>query len=239
MLSEHLRGATRIAALLLFWHAPGASTQSSPAPITWTFDRLDTVGGLAPTVEGHPTVIETPLGTAIAFNGVDDALWIARHPLAGAGTFTFEAIVRPDGGAAEQRWFHLAERNPGTGGLAGGSPDANARMMFELRVVNDEWYLDAFVHGPGYNQALMFPGQRYPVGRWYHVAQTFDGKMFRSYVNGALQGEADVAFTPQGDGTTSVGTRINRFNYFHGAVRRARFTAKALSPDQFMALAKD
>lgn len=85
----------------------------------------------------------------------------------------------------------------------------------------------------------MFPEKRYPIGRWYHVAQTFDGKTFRSYVNGALQGEADVAFTPQDDGATSVGTRINRVNYFHGAVRRARFTAKALAPDQFMALAKD
>ena len=111
----------------------------------------------------------------------------------------------------------------------------HSRVLFELRVINgDQWYLDAFVHGPGYNQALMFPEQQYPLGRWYHVAQTFDGKTFRSYVNGTLQGEADVAFTPQGDGATSVGTRINRLNYFHGAVRRARFTAWALSPDQFM-----
>jgi len=235
MLSRRLRACTYIAALLLCWHAAGASSQSSPAQITWTFDRLDTIGGVAPTVEGHPHVIDTPLGKAIEFNGVDEALWIARHPLARARTFTFEAIFRPDGGATEQRWFHLAERDPGTGVLASGSPDANARMMFELRVVNgDKWYLDAFVHGPGYNQALMFPEKQYPLGRWYHVAQTFDGKTFRSYVNGTLQGEADVAFTPQGDGATSVGTRINRLNYFHGAVRRARFTAWALSPDQFM-----
>jgi hypothetical protein len=30
------------------------------------------------------------------------------------------------------------------------------------------------------------------------VAQTYDGKMYRSYVNGQLQGEAEIAFTPKG-----------------------------------------
>ena len=239
MFDDRFVASTLVAGLLLSTHGARISPQSSPTTITWTFDRLDLIGGVATRIEGHPKVVDTPIGKAIEFNGVDDALWIDQHPLAGAKTFTCEAIFRPDGGAAEQRWFHLAERDPNTGGLAS-VPDANSRILFELRVVNgDQWYLDAFVHGPGYNQALMFPEKRYPIGRWYHVAQTFDGKAFRSYVNGALQGEADVPFTPQGDGATSVGTRINRVSYFHGAVRRARFTAKALAPDQFMVLAKD
>ena len=239
MFNDRLVVSTLVARLLLPSYGAGISTQSPPTQITWTFDRLDMIGGVATRVEGHPNVVDTPIGKAIEFNGIDDAVWIEQHPLAGAGTFTVEAIFRPDGGATEQRWLHLAERDPKTGGLAG-APDGNSRVLFELRVVNgDQWYLDAFVHGPGYNQALMFPEKRYPIGRWYHVAQTFDGKTFRSYVNGESQGEADIAFTPQGGGATSVGTRINRVNYFHGAVRRARFTAKALAPDQFMTLTKD
>ena len=96
------------------------------------------------------------------------------------------------------------------------------------------WYLDAFVNGPGYNRALMFKDKLHPVGQWYHVAQTYDGKMFRSYVNGELQGEAEIAFTPQGEGATSLGTRINRRNYFKGAIRQARFTPRALTPEQFL-----
>jgi len=56
--------------------------------------------------------------------------------------------------------------------------------------------------------------------------------MFRSYVNGELQGEAELAFTPQGPGATSVGARINHVSYFHGDVRQARFTPRALTPDQ-------
>jgi len=46
--------------------------------------------------------------------------------------------------------------------------------------------------------------------------------------------EAEVAFKPQGEGATSLGTRINRRNYFKGAIRQARFTAKALTPEGFL-----
>ncbi len=216
------------------------AAQAAPRQITWTFDRLDKIGGVETKVEGNPKIVDTPLGKAIEFDGVDDAIWIEQHPLAGAETFTFEAFFRPDGGAVEQRWFHLASRDPKTGALAnatGGTQDPNSRFLFELRVVDGKmWYLDAFVNGEGYNRALMFKDKLHPIGQWYHVAQTFDGKMFRSYVNGELQGEAEVAFKPQGPGAASVGTRINRVNYFHGAVRQARFTPKALTPDQFLKL---
>lgn len=214
--------------------------QATPGQIVWTFDRLDNIGGIKTTVEGNPKVVDTPLGKAIEFDGVDDAVFIDKHPLAGASEFTFEAIYRPDGGAFEQRWFHLAERDPKTGLLASADhpktgQDANPRFLFELRVVDgNKWYLDAFVNGPGYNRALIFKDKLHPVGDWYHVAQTYDGKTYRSYVNGVLQGEAEIAFRPQGEGAASLGTRINRRNYFKGAIRQARFTPRALMPDQFL-----
>jgi hypothetical protein len=216
------------------------AAQKAPRQITWTFDRLEKIGGVETKVEGNPKVVDTPVGKAVEFDGVDDALFIEQHPLAGAQTFTFEAIFRPDGGAAEQRWFHLAARDPKTGLLASAEhaktgQDANSRFLFELRVINgNQWCLDAFVNGPGYNKALMFRDKLHPIGQWYHVAQVYDGKIYRSYVNGEVQGEAEVAFKPQGEGVASVGTRINRVNYFHGAVRQARFTPKALTPDQFL-----
>lgn len=194
----------------------------------WRFDRLDRIGGHAVAVEGDPRVVATPLGRAVAFDGVDDALFIPAHPLAGARTFTFEALFRPDGGSVEQRWFHLAE------GVAGEASPQNTRILFEVRIVGeDRWYLDAFARGPGYNQALMAPDKLHRTGCWYHVAQVYDGKTYRSYVNGALQTEAEIAFTPQGPGRSSVGVRINRVDYFKGAVREARFTPGPLPPERF------
>lgn len=215
----------------------------------WKFDNLDSIGGFKTEVEGHPKVIATEDGgKAIEFNGVDDAMWVENHPLAGAKTFTIEAIFRPDGGDQSQRWFHIASIDPKTGqaALPTGTADPNPRFTFELRVSNhDQWYLDSFTHGcaavpdvcdarAGYNTALMEPNAKHPIGHWYAVAQTYDGKMYRSYVNGVLQKEAAVDFKPQGPGRTAIGTRMNRLNYFRGAVMMTRFTPSALPPDQLL-----
>jgi hypothetical protein len=209
---------------------PGCATTgavATPRRSIWTFDRLDAIGGINTTVEGAPALIDSPYGRAVLFDGVDDALFIDDHPLAGAETFTFEALFRPDGGAFEQRWFHLAEEAPA------GQPPSQTRFLFEIRVVQDRWYLDAFTRGPGYNHTLIFPERLHPCGQWFHVAQTFDGVMYRAYVDGMLQGEHVVPFKPQGPGRASVGCRMNRVNYFKGAVRQARFTHAALPPERF------
>ena len=66
------------------------------------------------------------------------------------------------------------------------------------------------------------------------LAQTYDGKTYRSYVNGVLQAEAAIGFKPQGPGHVSVGARINRVSYFHGAILEARFTPRALAPEEFL-----
>ncbi len=197
----------------------------------WQFDRLDRIGGHAVRRMGDPRIVDSPYGRATLFDGKDDALFIDSHPLAGATRFTFEALFRPEGGAFEQRWFHLESREnppvePGKGGT---------RMLFEIRVVDDQWYLDAFMTGQGYKQVLIVPEKRFPVGRWYHVAQSYDGSHYRSYVDGVLQAEAAMPFTPQGPGTASVGIRMNRVNPFNGTVARAAFTRDAaLPPDSFL-----
>lgn len=215
-------------------HAPEPE-DGAAAPVTWCFDSLERIGGAQVRAEGGARLIETAAGRAVQFDGVDDALFLDRHPLAGASTFTFEAVFRPDGGAFEQRWFHLAEAAASP--PAGASPPVDpsgTRLMFEIRVVGDRWYLDAFAAGPGYRQALMAPEKTFPVGRWYHVAQTYDGRTYRAYVDGALQAEAEIAFAAQGEGHAAVGTRINRRDYFNGAVRLARFTPRALAPGEFV-----
>jgi hypothetical protein len=211
--------------------APAASA-AKPTSTLWIFDRLDRIGGLRPHIEGHPKIIDSPLGKATQFNGVDDALFIDCHPLAGASTFTFEAFIRPDGGAFEQRWFHLAADEP----VPAPPKPANTRFLFEIRVVENQWYLDAFTQGPGYKQTLAFPDKLHAIGQWHHVAQTYDGKSYRSWVNGVLQGEAYVDFQPQGRGRASVGVRMNRVNYFKGAIREARFSPFARTPQTFLKL---
>jgi hypothetical protein len=216
-------GSVFLTAALIFAQPAGPSE-------TWTFDRLDSINGHAVSQLGQPRIADTPLGKAVEFDGVDDAIYVANHPLAGATEFTWEAIFRPDGGAVEQRWFHLSEQDPKTGA------DTNNRMLFEIRVAGDNWYLDSFVNSGEVGKALMNRQALHPLGKWYHVASVYDGHEFRNYVNGVQEGSAEVYFAPQGAGRSSVGVRINKVNYFKGAVRQARFTRKALSPGEFLKL---
>jgi hypothetical protein len=188
----------------------------------WTFDRLDRLGGHQTTVLGSPRVVDTVVGKAVEFDGVDDALQVDVHPLAGADTFTWEAIFRPDGGQAEQRWFHLQE----TG--------SDNRMLFEIRVIDGQWCLDSYGHSGDAQQALMDRGKLHALGVWYHVASVYDGHEFRNYVNRIQQGAADIRFAPQKEGRSSIGVRINLVNYFKGAIHMARFTRRALSTAEFL-----
>ena len=68
----------------------------------------------------------------------------------------------------------------------------------------------------------------FPLDRWYAVAAIYDGKTLRSYINGVLQGEADVKLFPLGKGGVSVGTRYNKRDFFTGDIFSARFTAGPL-----------
>lgn len=188
----------------------------------WTFDRLERIGGHPTTVLGSPRVIDAPIGKAIEFDGIDDALFVDVHPLAGAKTFTWEAIFRPDGGNTEQRWFHLQENG------------SENRMLFEIRVAGDQWFLDSFIFSSSGTATLMNKKNLHPLGAWYHVAAVYDGKTFTSYVNGLKDSEAQVALSPPGPGRSSMGVRINQVYYFKGAIRSARFTRRALTPAEFL-----
>jgi len=208
-----------------------SSLRRSAAQATvWIFDRLENIGGNKTTVLGAPRVIDSPVGKAVEFDGVRDALFIDNHPLAGAETFTFEAIFRPDGGEREQRWFHLSEQDPKTGA------DTDNRMLFEIRVIDDQWFLDSYNQSGTEGKALMNRSAVHPLGAWYHVASVYDGKEFRNYVNGVQEGAATVRLAPHGPGHASVGVRINKVFYFKGAVHMARFTWRALSTPEFYTL---
>ena len=196
----------------------------------WTFDRLENIGGHKTTVLGEPKIIDSPVGKAVEFDGVDDALFIDNHPLAGTDAFTFEAIFRPDGGQREQRWFHLSERDPATGA------DTENRMLFEIRVSDDKWFFDSYNQSGKASGTLMNKTALHPLGVWYHVASVYDGKQFSNYVDGIREGAADVHFAPHGPGHASVGVRINKVFYFKGAVHLARFTRRALTPTEFLKL---
>jgi hypothetical protein len=225
-----------ISALFLFmtiWGAKAQSVASATAPKpqaeTWYFNQTAEIGGHPTQVVGHPHVIESPYGKAVEFNGVDDGLFIPVHPLAGASTYTWEVIFRPDAdGAQAQRFFHLQEQDPATG------KDTMNRMLFEIRIVDGQWCLDSFASSGASNRTLLNCKVLHPLGQWYRVTAVYDGKELRNYVGDELQGSGPLDLKPQFAGHTSVGVRINKVFYFKGAVLMARMTPRVLPTDEFL-----
>ncbi len=218
------------ALLILLATAPLALAQSlTPRRQTWRFDRLDRIGGHPTHILGHPQIIGTEYGKAVQFNGVDDGIFIDDHPLAGASTYTWEVIFRPDADGPEaQRFFHLQEQDPATG------QDTNNRMLFEIRIVDGQWCLDSFASSGTENRTLLNCKLLHPLGHWYRVTAVYDGRTLRNYVGDELQGEIPFDLKPHLPGHTSIGVRINKIYWFKGAVLMARMTPRALPPGEFL-----
>jgi hypothetical protein len=232
------RGGLMFALSVLPLMAASLPAQGKPATnngtdayqgVVWRFDQTGSLGGHPTEVLGHPHVIDSPYGKAIEFNGVDDALFVGVHPLAGATTFTWEVIFRPDAdGSPAQRFFHLQEQDSQTG------QDTTNRMLFEIRIVNGGWCLDSFATAGGQSKTLLNCNLLHPLGKWYRVTAVYDGKTFKNYVDDELEGSGEVQLVPQMAGRSSIGTRINKRDYFKGAVLMARMVPRALPPEQFL-----
>ena len=230
-----MRAPVLPAVVLALWALAGSLLVGQPERVetseTWMFDQTSAIGGHPTKVLGHPQVIETPFGRALQFDGIEDALFVAVHPLAGAETWTWDVIFRPDAdGAAEQRFFHLSVLDPATG------EDAKDRLLFEIRIINGQWCLDSFAMADGQSKTLLNCERLHALGKWYRVTAVYDGKTLSNYVGDELQGEGEVKLTPQRPGHSSIGTRINLRDYYKGGMYAARFTRRALPVDEFMKL---
>lgn len=215
--------------------------------INWRFDNLTTIGGAQVTTIGTPQLVDTPIGKAIHFEGrlnpnsatnttnpnsgnpTGDALFLNTAPLTGFATYTFEVIFRPSSkGAPAQRFFHIQDAT------------SLSRRMFEIRIVNNQWCLDTvgidIRNAPEQHGVTLAcdAAHLHPLDRWYVASATYDGHTLRGYVDGELQGEIPITLLPLPPGTTSVGTRIDKRDFFTGDIYSARFTPTVLPPASFL-----
>jgi len=197
--------------------------KTSSVQATWKFDNLRLIGGNPTSVIGDPQVIKTPAGKSVWFDGADDGIVINKNPIAGTSVFTLEAVFRPDaGGGKEQRWFHIQQNT------------VDNRVLLETRLDGNQWFLDTFIKSGENSRALYAETFKHSVGAWYHVALVFDGSTMRHYVDGKEELSGPLIISPMGAGSTSIGVRMNRVYWFKGAIRKLRFTPRALAPREFM-----
>jgi len=99
--------------------------------------------------------------------------------------------------------------------------------------VGENWYLDSFIRSKAGWKTLACADKLHPLGHWYAVAQTYDGKAYRAYVDGVLEARRSILHTAR-TRRVRVGARMNRISYFKGSIAEARFADRALAPEQFL-----
>ncbi len=171
---------------------------------------------------GKPEIVKCKYGKAVAFNGSTDAIFLEKMPVTGLQQFTIEMIIQPQsGGNFEQRFLHCGETQ-------------GDRILLELRATQTDWYFDAFIAVGEQKCTLIEPKLLHPLDQWYHVAYVIDNGKLETYVNGIKELEGKVILSPLKGGKTSIGVRQNEVSWFRGAIYGIRFTAKALTPKDFM-----
>ena len=186
--------------------------------LVWTLQEVAQVAGHATEVVGAPRLAASGADSAIVFDGKGDGLFVPANPLAGWSAFTIEVRFRPDGsGGEEQRFLHLED-------------ELKHRVLMETRTTPDkQWSLDTFLFQDADHKLTLLDRTRlHPADRWHWVALVYDGTKMSHYVNGVLELEGAVAFSPMTTGRTSIGVRQNRVSWFKGAIAEVRFTPAAL-----------
>jgi hypothetical protein len=198
---------------------------------TWNINSLESIGRHNVTVYGNPKVIDTDTGTAMQFDGNGDMLLVDANSVGSAKSFTIEVLFKPEAGiniTNQPRFIHIEDPS-----------DTEAkRITIELRVNNkNEWYFDAFLKTDIGNLTLIDSTKTHPTNEWMHVAVTYAGKTFSTFVNGVKELSGEVNYSQNilsNGGKTSIGARQNFKNWYSGCIKIIKFTHRALQPDNFI-----
>jgi hypothetical protein len=175
------------------------------------------------TIIGVPLIIDCPYGKAVQFDGQNDAMILDTNPMVNMYQFTLEVIMRPDtNGQREQRFLHFGEVR-------------GERVMIETRLTkDDQWYLDTYMKSGQTGQTLADSTRLHPLNQWYHIAFVVNEGKMEAYVNGSKELEGQIPFSPFTKGQSSVGVRLNRVNWYKGAIYKIKITPMKLEPVLFM-----
>ena len=177
---------------------------------------------------------------ALAFDG-DDSVSMGQAPSLAADVFTLEAWVRREGAGTEA--------GTGVGGVRlvplitkgrGESDGSNVDCNYALGLVGDVLGADFEDYASGANHPVI--GKRpLEMGRWHHVAATYDGSVWRLYLDGVLDGEAVADATPRYDSVQhfGLGTAYNSqgvaAGHFVGSLDEVRVYSRPLAESELRA----
>jgi len=195
----------------------------------WAFDEgIGTIAhdssgnGLDGTLNGDPQWVAGQIGGALEFNGNDfveiphspllsitDKITVAAWTYMNANASGEMAIVSKGGWAANDLPYELTE-------------EAGAIIYWQF--YDDEGRDTCAPTSP-------------PVDEWYHIAGTYDGQIFKCYIDGELADEWAYAGTmPENTASVTIGKRSRGGTFFNGLIDEVAIYNHALTDREIVSI---
>ena len=216
------------------------------ADVAQDYSRYENNG----TVEGDPEQVVGKFGKALEFNGTTDYVRIPKSDSLsfGQGSFTLEAWVNlsEDQMTGNAGGRLINDRGTGAGGsYEGWQVKINNMGQGGKWGFNDSGIDDATGNYGVYNPGWDVTKADYSNGEWHYVAVVYEaGAALRFYVNGELDGEAEIGDYGSIDNDLPVcigaaiahnGQENQQSQYFPGIIDEVRLWKTALSQDELKA----
>jgi len=177
----------------------------------WRFSNnaLDSSGnGNDGTVNGATSYVDSPMGQALSFNGIDNYVSVGNIGVTEDWTVEF--------------WARLA------------STDKTIYYPIGLSLTNS-WGSGIFVAYIGdkwgvYDGVSVVYGSQVSINTWYHFAVTKSGTTYTLYLNGDYESTGSLADIDVTD--LNIGRRSDNYWYFDGTIDDVRIWNVALLQDQ-------
>ncbi len=191
----------------------------------WKFDEgsgttaYDSSGnGLDGTLNGDPQWVEGQLGGALDFDG-DDSVEIPHSPLL---SITNEITI--------SAWTYMKANASGELAIVSKGGWAAMDLPYELTVTPGGVIFWQFYDDGGRDTCA--PDSP-PVEEWHHIAATYDGQIFKCYIDGVLAEEWAYAGTmPENTASVTIGQRSRGGTFFNGIIDEVAIYDRALSEEE-------
>ncbi len=192
----------------------------------WTFDEgqgstaHDISGnGLDGKLNGNPKWVAGHLGSALDFDGSDDYVEVPNNPLLSlTDAITIAA------------WTNMRANASGEMAIVSKGGWAANDLPYELTETPGDVIFWQFYNDAGRDTCSPTSP---PVGEWHHIGATYDGKVFKCYIDGKLAEEwAYAGKMPKNTAAMAIGRRSRGGTMFNGMIDDVAIYDRALSLDE-------
>ncbi|MCP4453815.1 MAG: hypothetical protein GY809_20325, partial [Planctomycetes bacterium] len=188
----------------------------------WRFDESSGVvahdssgNGLDGSFNGDPQWVAGQMGGALEFDG-DDSVEIPHNPLL---SITDEITVAA--------WTNMNTGASGEMAIVSKGRWAANDLPYELTETAGSEIYWQFHDDEGRDSCA--PASP-PAGEWHHIAATYDGEVFKCYIDGALGDEfAYVGTMPENTSAVTIGQRSGGGTHYEGMIDEVQIHDRALS----------